>query len=204
MIPQTNTTYDTVESIAVIDDDDKFPTLQFLNQNGEVIATYNGPDFTAYKNIKTKKSIFKTAIFFVYNDETGEGKNIYISKEGEGKYYILPLSDNLYNQIMEKLPKEKAHIEAKDYYFTMRDIAKKQETKDNQNTNKEQIKENNKEMTVNEKEEVVQSDVTDIQKDVLPKDECVKQQKNDKNIATSFWPYLNQIYQQTRGLIRHP
>ena len=133
---RTNTPYDTVESIEVADDDEKFPTLQFLNQNGDVIATYdhyNGREFKTYKDIKTKNNTLGTDSFFVYDDNPGEGKNIFIGKKKEGKYYILPLSDNLYNQIMKKLPKRKAHIEDKEYYFTMRDIAKKQEAKINNN-----------------------------------------------------------------------
>ena len=87
MIPQTNTTYDTVESIAVIDDDDKFPTLQFLNQNGEVIATYNGPDFTAYKNIKTKK-VYSRLRFFLYIMTKPEKVKIFIFQK-QGKENII-------------------------------------------------------------------------------------------------------------------
>ena len=138
---------DTVESIVAMDDDDQFPALQFLNQNGDVIATYdhyNGREFKAYKNIKTKDNNFGIDSFFVHDDLEG-GKIIYIAKKDEGKTYTLQLSDNLYTRIMKKLPKGKTVMEDKDYYRSMCDVAKRQEARNNQNPNQEQTEKKKKE-----------------------------------------------------------
>ena len=129
-VEQRNKSGDGIDVVYTImlNDEVETPVLQFLDKNGEVIASFNKNDYrlTPYKKITIGNADDVDEGICVLDDPKifpATGKTIVVGNKKQGKYYYLPISNDLYSTIKENLPKGKHKFNNLDYYKSMCSIA---------------------------------------------------------------------------------
>ena len=146
-VEQRNKSGDGIDVVYTImlNDEVETPVLQFLDKNGEVIASFNKNDYrlTPYKKITIGNADDVDEGICVLDDPKifpATGKTIVVGNKKQGKYYYLPISNDLYSTIKENLPKGKHKFNNLDYYKSMCSIAVRNLSKLDQQSSTTQTK----------------------------------------------------------------